>query len=143
MKIREIMTKQVDFVNADNTLQEAALKMKDMNVGVMPVGNTNGLEGILTDRDITIRAAAEGRDPGSTKVREVMTREVTFCREEDDVEAAARIMEEKQIRRLPVIDKEEKVCGIISLGDIAVDRDKNLSGEILQKVSEPSEPHRK
>jgi len=142
MKVKDLMTQDVDFIKPDTFLKEAAIKMRDMNVGVLPVGSKDGLLGILTDRDITIRAAAEGRDPSKTKVKDVMTREVAVVREESDIHEAANIMEEKQIRRLLVIDRNEKICGIISLGDIAVERDKNLTGEILKKVSEPSEPNR-
>src|SRR5690242_2022236 len=98
MWIRDIMTRDVECVGPDDTLQEAALKMKELDVGPMPVCDHDRIAGMLTDRDITIRAVAEGRDPRSTRVRDVMTRDVVACCEDDAVEEAARLMQERQIR---------------------------------------------
>src|SRR3712207_8968 len=103
MKLSEIMTRNVEVVRPDATLQEAAQKMKNLDVGPLPVCDGRKVQGMLTDRDITIRATAAGLDPKTTKVRDVMTPDVTYCFEDQDVQDAARIMGEQQIRRLIVL----------------------------------------
>ena len=139
MKIRDVMTKSVETVRPDQTLQDAASRMKSLDVGPMPVVENDKLVGMLTDRDIVVRAAAEGRDVRTTKVREAMTPDVATCSEEDDVKAAAQTMKDRQIRRLVVVDGQKRVAGIVSLGDIAVDTsDEKMSGRVLEEVSKPS-----
>ena len=141
MKIKDVMTKSVETVRPDQTLQEAASRMKSLDVGPMPVTENERVVGILTDRDIVVRAAAEGRDVRTTKVREAMTPDVVCCSEDDDVKSAAQTMKDRQIRRLVVVDGQKRVAGIVSLGDIAVDTsDEKMSGRVLEEVSKPSRP---
>jgi CBS domain-containing protein len=141
MKIKDVMTKAVETVRPDQTLQEAAAKMKSLDVGPVPVCENDRLVGMLTDRDIVVRAAAEGRDVRTTKVREAMTPDVVVCNEEDDVKDAAQTMKDRQIRRLVVVDDQKRLRGIVSLGDIAVDTsDEKMSGRVLEEVSKPSHP---
>src|SRR5262249_2400898 len=139
MWVRDLMTRDVECVWPDDTLQEAALKMKELDVGPLPVCDYDRVVGMLTDRDITIRAVAEGRDPRSTRVRDVMTQNVVACSDDDPVEEAAQLMQERQIRRLLVLDRDRRLVGILSLGDLASETgDPYRTGEVLQDVSEPS-----
>jgi CBS domain-containing protein len=141
MKIKDVMTKSVETVRPDQTLQEAASRMKSLDVGPMPVCENDRLVGMITDRDIVVRAAADGRDVRTTKVRDAMTAEVVVCSEDDDVKDAARTMKDRQIRRLVVVDGQKRVAGIVSLGDIAVDTsDEKMSGRVLEEVSKPTRP---
>jgi CBS domain-containing protein len=139
MKVQDLMTRVVEVVHPDATIQEAAQRMKDLDVGPLPVCDGSRLVGMLTDRDITVRAAAEGRDVSRTKVREIMTPDVVYCFEEADVKDAADVMKQMQIRRLMVLNSEKRLVGILSLGDLAVGSgDDQLSGETLERISEPS-----
>jgi CBS domain-containing protein len=139
MQVKEVMTRGVECVSPDATLQEAARKMKDLDVGPLPICDNDRLAGMVTDRDITVRAVAEGKDPRNTPVREVMTPGINYCFEDDDVASAARQMKEKQIRRLVVLNREKRLVGIVSLGDLAVETgDDHLSGETLERVSQPA-----
>ena len=143
MELREIMTRDVEVVSSDASLKDAASKMKRLDVGLIPVCDGDRLQGMLTDRDITIRATAEGRDPKTTKVSEVMSTDVAYCLEEQEVVEAASLMEARQIRRVPILDQDKRLVGIVSLADIAVHvRDRELSGETLEEISEPAEPRR-
>ena len=143
MKIRDIMTTDVEVISPDATVQEAAKLMKDLDVGAIPVCDGERLLGMLTDRDITSRSVAEGMHPAETKAHETMTPNVIYCYEDQDLEEAALIMMEEQIRRLPIISRDKRLVGIISLGDVAVDvDDSEVSGDTLSEISEPSEPDR-
>jgi CBS domain-containing protein len=142
MQIKEVMTPSPEVISPEATLAEAATMMKRLDVGSLPVGNNDSVVGWITDRDITIRATAEHRNPDAAVVQEAMSPAVVFCTESDDVDGCARLMEEKQIRRLPVLNAARRLVGIVALGDLAVSPDKKLAGEILQKVSEPSRPNR-
>jgi CBS domain-containing protein len=143
MKVREIMTPGVEVIDAAASLQEAGEKMRLLNVGSLPVYDGSQLVGMVTDRDITVRATAEGADPRSALVRDAMTWDVSYVFDDQDVKDAAKLMEDRQIRRLLVVDGERKVVGILSLGDIATEGVKSgLKAEVLEKVSEPSEPER-
>ena len=139
MKLETIMTRDVEVIRPDQTLDQAAVKMRALDIGLLPVCDGEKLVGTLTDRDITIRASAEGYDPTQTKVEEVMTRSVIYGSEQDDVEMAAYKMAENQVRRLPIVDENMKLVGIVSLGDLAtrVDEDK-VAGHVLKDVSENS-----
>jgi len=136
MRINEIMTPNPQCVGPDDTLAQAAAKMKNLNIGILPVCKNERLVGILTDRDIAVRAVANGMDPEAS-VRTVMSRLVSFCFEDQDQEVAASMMETNRIRRLPVLDHEEHLVGIISLGDLAVraphDR---MALRVLEHISE-------
>jgi CBS domain-containing protein len=138
------MTPNPECIPPDATLQEAARRMRDLDVGPLPVrGDDNRLAGMITDRDITVRAVAEGMDPRIATVREAMTEDIVFGFDDQDVDDAARVMEQKQIRRLVVLNRQKRLVGIVSLGDLAVDGgDRIKAGEILQEVSEPAIPHR-
>jgi CBS domain-containing protein/sporulation protein YlmC with PRC-barrel domain len=143
VQVKDIMTRDVEVVHPENTLREAAQKMAALDVGMLPVSSGDQLVGMLTDRDITVRATAEGRDPKTTRVHEVMTPEVVYVFESDDVGQAAQIMTEQQIRRLVVLNESKQLAGVISLGDLAVHSgDTQQAGQTLEGVSEPSEPAR-
>ena len=143
VQVKDIMSRNVEVVHPEGSLWEAAQKMADLDVGMLPVRSADQLVGMLTDRDITVRATAQGRDPKTTKVHEVMTPEVVYVFDDDDVSEAARIMMEQQIRRLVVLDHSKQLVGIISLGDLAVHTgDTHQAGQTLEGVSEPSEPQR-
>jgi CBS domain-containing protein len=136
MLIREIMTEDVEFLTPDESLQEAALKMRDFGVGPLPVCENAAVVGMLTDRDITIRAVAEGRDPESTRVRDVMSGELICCFDDQDIDVAARLMKAQNIRRVVVLNRDKRLVGIVSLGDLAVEAPSpERAGEILQGVS--------
>ena len=137
-KISEVMSSDVQTISPDATIEEAAQEMRDGDFGLVPVAEDEELLGVITDRDIAIRAVAEGRDP-STLVREIMSEEVVWASEDDSVEDAARIMSDHQIRRLSVVDAEQHLVGIVSLGDFAVDSaDIEPVVEALSDISRPS-----
>ena len=141
--LKEIMTRNPEVIAPEAPLQEAARRMMDLDVGSLPVCDGERLVGMLTDRDITVRGVAEGCDPRTTPVRAVMTPEVEYCFDDQDVDAAARLMKERQIRRLPIVNRERRLVGIVALGDLAVDTDDSRrSGDVLERVSEPAEPRR-
>jgi CBS domain-containing protein len=138
MQLQDIMTRGVECLKPTDTLQRAAQQMRDLDVGSLPVCGEDGkLAGIITDRDITIRGTAEGRDV-VTEVRTLMTPEVAYCFEDEQIEDAAKVMEQKQIRRLLVLDRNKRLTGILSLGDLAVRGDDSLlSAAALEEISEP------
>jgi CBS domain-containing protein len=139
MQVKDVMTRGCECIAPDSTLQEAARRMKELDIGPLPVCADDRLAGILTDRDIVLRAVAEARDAKTTRVRDVMTPNVTFCFDDQDVKEAARLMKEKQIRRLIVLNRDKRLAGILSLGDLAADTgDKNLVGGTLGRISEPA-----
>jgi CBS domain-containing protein len=138
MKVKDAMTKDAEWTFATLPLDKAAERMKDLNVGSLPVCDNDRLVGIITDRDITVRATSLSLDPATTRVADVMTPVIHFCYEDQDIEEAAALMKEKQIRRLPVLDANRRLVGIVSLGDLAVQgRDDSLSGETLEEISKP------
>jgi CBS domain-containing protein len=141
MQVSQAMTTDVVSVPPDTTLMEAARLMKGLDVGPLPVRDDGRLIGVVTDRDITVRATAEGRDPLTTEVREVMTPNVVYCRQDEDVQEVAKLMQDAQLRRLLVVDGEMRLVGIVSLGDLVLHSgDDKLAGETLGRVSEPREP---
>jgi CBS domain-containing protein len=146
MQIREIMTEAPEIVRSDATAMEAAEKMRELNVGALPVCDGERLRGVLTDRDIALRLVAEGLDASSTRVSEIMTPEVAYCFDDQTVEEAATLMEAEQIRRLPILNRDKRLVGMLSLGDLAVrthaSEDRDLVDETLKNISEPSEPNR-
>jgi CBS domain-containing protein len=141
MLVRDVMTKGAECVRPTDSLQEAASKMKTLDVGPLPVCEGDHLVGMITDRDITVRATAEALPPGLGRVRDVMTPGVVSCFEDQDVQEAARLMQEHQVRRLVVLNRDRRLAGIVSLGDLAVETgDEKLAGETLERVSEPAGP---
>jgi CBS domain-containing protein len=140
MKVRDVMTKSVATINSDATVKDAAQLMLQYNVGSIPVVDSNGLVGIVTDRDIVVRNIAQGQDPMSTQVKNVMTSQVTTVSPEDDVQSITQMMASRQIRRVPVVENQ-KLIGMVSLGDIATTGKTNMeASEALAEISKPSKP---
>jgi len=137
MKIKEIMTHNVEVVSPGDTLEQAARRMEELDVGPLPVCEGKRVVGMITDRDITVRATAAGCDPKTTLVGDAMSQDIISCYEDQDVQDAARLMKEKQIRRLLVMSRGNELVGIVSLGDLATE-DQGQPGEVLKTVSEPS-----
>jgi CBS domain-containing protein len=138
MKIRDIMTKQVEIVTPDTSLKDAARMMRDADIGFLPVGENDRLVGTLTDRDIAIRAVADGKDPNAT-VRDAMSPNIEYVFEDQDTSEAAQLMSSKQIRRLPVMSREKRLVGVLAMGDLATKtHDDDVVGQTVQDVSEPS-----
>lgn len=135
--VGEVMTTDVHTISSDATIEEAAQEMRDGDFGVMPVGENDQLLGVITDRDITIRAVAEGKD-SSTPVRDIMSEGVIWAHEDDSIEEAARLMSDHQIRRLPIVDADQRLVGIVALGDFAVES--SDIGSVADTLSEISSP---
>lgn len=140
MQLSEILTRDVETIRPDTSAREAAQRMRSMDVGSLPVCDGQRLLGIVTDRDLALRVLAEGRDPNATPVQEAMTPDVCYAFEDDDVRRAAEIMKDRQIRRLPVVNRDKKLVGIVAIGDIATHATDQLSGDTLEKISQPSRP---
>ncbi len=139
MKVKEIMTKEVEIVQPSDSLKEAAQKMRVRDVGFLPVCDGDRLVGVVTDRDIALRATAEGMDPNTSIGRDLLTNPIIYCFDDQDVKEAAELMEKHQIRRLAVLSRDDKrLVGVVSLGDIATNGTKKVSAEVLQSVSEPT-----
>ena len=137
MNIRDVMTPNPPTVSPEDSIQNAARIMRDLDTGVVPVVENGRPVGLVTDRDIVVRAVAEGRDPKTTKVRDAMTADVSYCYDDQDTEEAAELMEQQQIRRLPIVDREKRLVGIVSIGDLAVKEGKDKRvGDTLQEISE-------
>jgi CBS domain-containing protein len=142
-RVREVMTAGVETIAPDATVKSAAVRMETLNIGPLAVCDGERLVGIVTDRDITVRAVASGRDPNTTRVRDVMTTEVVYCSDDQPVEEVAELMKEREVRRLPVLDRDKRLVGIVSLGDLAVYGAKPaVAGAVLEQVSKPAEPDR-
>lgn len=135
MKVKEAMHRGVAWVAPDTSVRELAKLMRDQDIGALPIGENDKLIGMVTDRDIVCRGLVNGRDAASLTARDVMTPSIVWCRDEEDLDDAMRIMESKRIRRLPVIDKNKRMVGMLSLGDVSHAGKANLSGEVLQAVS--------
>jgi len=145
MQVCEIMTRQVETVPPDASLQKAAAAMEAMGVGSLPVCDGRRLVGTLTDRDIVVRGVATGRSPVKMLVRDCMTEDISYAFEDEDAEEVLARMKTLQVRRLAVLDREKNLVGIVSLGDIATEpRAANLRevGEAIAEISEPSRPHK-
>jgi len=140
MKVSECMTSKVETVRADQTVQEAANFMLQADAGSIPVVDGDRLIGMITDRDIAVRGIAKGNGP-DTLVRELMTDDLIVARADDEIEEVARKMSSAQVRRLPVIDREERLCGIVSLGDLARETDNDAAEQALEGVTQPGGQH--
>lgn len=138
LKLKEIMSTEIEILSPESTIQQAAERMRRCGIGMLPICDGARILGTLTDRDITIRATAEGNDPRVTRVSEVMSSDVCYCYEDDDVNVVARIMRDRQIRRMPVLDRGKNLVGIVSLGDIALYADQSTAGNALEGISQPS-----
>ena len=140
MKIKDIMTKDISYVNPSSTVVEAAQLMQKHNIGSIPVCDQTGVIGIVTDRDIVVRNVAHGKTPQSTIVKDVMTSAVTTVTPDTDVNVASKIMSQNQIRRLPVVENN-KLVGVVALGDLAVDNRLNIeASKALSDISVPAKP---
>jgi len=140
MKVREAMTADAQLVNPGQTIREAARLMADLDIGALPVGDSDRLVGVITDRDIAVRAVADGRGPDA-RVDEVMSREVKYCFDDDDLDAVASNMGQIQVRRLPVVNRDKRLVGIVSLGDVAAFEEPNKTGRALAGISTPGGAH--
>jgi CBS domain-containing protein len=138
MQIKEVMTRGVVLIDPECTLQQAGEKMKDLDIGALPVCENNRAVGMITDRDIVIRSVAAGHDPHVDTVRDVMTPEIVFCFEDQDLATGIQFMKQKQVRRLAVLNGEKQLVGILSLGDLALNPNcDEVAGMVLKSVSDP------
>ncbi len=142
MRISEIMTPDPELIDPTSSIRDAAQRMKNEDIGALPVGENDRLIGMVTDRDIAVRGVADGRDPGSTTVRDVMSEKIYYCFEDDDVEDAAKCMADNQVRRLPILNRDKRLTGIVSLADIA-QTGEECEKTALEGVSEPSSDARR
>lgn len=141
MRLSDIMTATLETTGAEQSIREACKKMASLGVGVLPVVENDRAVGIVTDRDIVCRGLAAGVDVDRTPIRDVMTRDMWCLPQDRDVEEAAQLMEERQIRRILVLNDNGQITGIISLGDLAVrNSNQHLSGEVIERISEPTAP---
>jgi CBS domain-containing protein len=139
MQLKEIMTTDVEVIRPESSVADAAKKMKSLDVGSLPVCDGQRLLGMITDRDITIGATAEERDPGNTLVRDCMSTGIVYCFEDQSTQEAERLMKEKQIRRLPVLTREKQLAGIVALGDLATrSGDVQQIGRAVREISKPA-----
>jgi len=143
MNVEEIMTRGVETVDPETTITDAARKMRDLNIGFLPVYAASQIMGVVTDRDIAIRAVAGGLDTLTATVSEIMTAEVVGCFQNQSIEAAAQLMNVNRIRRLIVVDDAKDLVGVVALGDLAIDAlDDEEAGRVLQTISWPAKPDR-
>ena len=140
MKVSDVMTRHVQTIRPDQTAREAASFMLQADAGSIPVTEGERLIGMITDRDIAVRGVAEGHGP-DTPVRDLMTNDIVCARMDDDTEDAATRMSEAQVRRLPVIDDQERLCGIVSLGDLIQEGEDDAAEQALQGVTQPGGQH--
>lgn len=135
MKVKDIMHKGVEWVSPDTPVTAVAKKMQKHDVGAIPVGENDRLVGMITDRDITLRAVAEGKDISKLTARDVMSKSVIWCRDSENVGTAALTMESKQVRRMPVIDDNKRMVGMLSLGDLSQAASQRVTAEVAKAVS--------
>ena len=140
MQVRDAMSSDVRIANPNQSIRDAAMLMAKIDAGVLPVGENDRLVGMITDRDIAVRAIALGKGP-DTPVRDVMSEEVKYCFEDDEVDLVAQNMADIKVRRLPVLNREKRLVGIVSLGDIAQREDAKTTGKTTAGVSKPGGKH--
>ncbi len=141
MKVREAMTREVRLARPEQTIQEAAKQMAELDIGALPVEENDRLVGMITDRDIAVRAVAQGRGP-DCRVRDVMSTEIKYCFEDQTVDDVTQNMGDLRVRRLPVVNRDKRLVGILSLGDIALeDGAQDEAGEALTQISRPGGSH--
>jgi CBS domain-containing protein len=138
MRIQDVMTADVSFVRPDTPILEIARKMRDGDIGSTPVVEDERLVGMVTDRDVVVRVIAEGGDVRTKTARDAMSPGILYCLVDDSVEAVLENMGDQQIRRLPVIDRQKRLVGVVSLGDLALSGKRKAAGEALQEISQPS-----
>jgi CBS domain-containing protein len=137
MKIKDVMTPDVSFVGPDTSILEIARKMREGDIGSTPVIENERLVGMVTDRDIVVRAIAEGGDVRTKTARDAMSPGILYCYADDSVESVLDNMGDQQIRRLPVVDSDKRLVGVVSLGDLALSGKRKAAGEALQEISQP------
>lgn len=135
MKVRQVMHSPAEWVAADTPVSEVAARMAIADIGALPVGRDDRLVGMITDRDLALRVVAQKRDPQTTRAEEVMTPGLVWCRTEEEVGDAVHLMDERKIRRLPVINEERRLVGMLTLGDIAQGTGLELAGELARAVA--------
>ena len=135
MKVKDVMHRNVTWVEPGTPIRQIANKMRDQDIGAIPVGENDRLVGMVTDRDICCRGFADGRDAGTLTARDVMSKPILYCRTGDDIADAVHVMENKKVRRLPVIDENKRMVGMLSLGDISHKVKDQLSAEVVKAVS--------
>jgi len=140
MQVNEAMSSDVKIASPDQSIRDAAKMMAELDAGVLPVGENDKLVGMITDRDIAVRAVAAGKPP-TTPVREVMSSEVKYCFDDEDLDDVAENMADIKVRRLPVLNREKRLVGIVSLGDIALFDGASSAGSALCVISEPGGEH--
>jgi len=141
-RVADAMSRNVRLASPEDTVQQAARLMREEDTGVLPVGENDRLVGIVTDRDVAVRVAAEGKSPADTKVREVMTQEVRYVFEDEDLQRAAETMAEQQVRRLAVLNREKRLVGVVSLGDIATEGGMpRVAGRAMVGIAQPGGSH--
>lgn len=136
MNISEIMNPEIEMISADTTLKEAAAKIERENIGFLVVGSEKELNGTLTDRDIVLRAVSKGKDMQTTTVGDILSKQVLCCENSQSVEEVARHMCDEQVRRMPVINSDKQLLGVVSIGDLAQHLKPELVGEVLKGVTE-------
>ena len=141
MKVRDVMTRDVHTVRPETPMQQAASFMLSAEAGSIPVTDGSRLVGMITDRDIAVRGVAKGFAP-DTPVRDLMTSDIICARDDDEIEDVAARMSEAQVRRLPVVDDQDQLCGIVSLGDLSRETDADCANQALEGVSQPGGEHR-
>ncbi len=141
MRVSEAMTREVRVANPTQTIRDVAKIMAEIDAGAVPVGENDRLVGMITDRDIAIRAVAEGKGP-DTPVRDIMSKDIKYCYDDEDLEHVAENMGELQVRRLPVVNRDKRLVGIVALGDVARHEDHHTTGETTAEVSKPGGKHR-
>lgn len=141
MNIRDVMTRNVQVIDPQSNLREAAQMMKDLNVGGLPVCDGDRLLGFITDRDITVRAVAEGQDPSQCSVSDAMSKQLVWCYEDENLDKAATLMRDRKVRRVAVLNRDKRLVGIIALGDLSTRaEEEKVATEALEGISEPSQP---
>jgi CBS domain-containing protein len=141
MHVSDIMSRDVKIVSPEDTLEQAAKLMAKLDIGILPVGENDRLVGMISDRDIVVRAVAAGKSPKQTKLRGVMTPEIKFVYEDESVEDVARNMSRLQVRRLPVLSRAKRLVGIVSLCDLAIKQDGKQAQHALKDISQPVHVH--
>jgi len=140
MKVSKCMTRDVELVSPTQTIRDAAQMMADLDAGALPVQQDDRLVGMITDRDIAVRAVAQGKSP-ETRVRDVMSPEVLYCFDDQEIEDVSRNMGEVKVRRLPVVNRDKRLVGIISIGDLALKEEQTLTGSTIARISKTGGNH--
>ena len=140
MKVSKCMTRDVELVSPTQTIREAAQMMAELDAGALPVQQDDRLVGMITDRDIAVRAVAQGKSP-ETPVRDVMSPELLYCFDDEEIEDVSRNMGEVKVRRLPVVNRDKRLVGIISIGDLALKEEQTLTGSTIARISKTGGNH--